>query len=200
MKMQLQDIVDFCEGRLNGEEFGKALLEPGTEALFEDSPPIPPYTQSHAHGMVYYYLIEQDYKNIDNLLDIQDCLSQLLQKKGIGVARGNQMDKLHSIAMDAQPAWLNAPGSYVSTLLKVLSGTDKEKRIALKKLLLEKFRYMNKPPRWPHQSPALWPVVDNEPLLFVGQMDVTPLSHDLAQLYIFFDERDGSFKNIVQNR
>jgi len=198
--MQLQDIIDFCEGRLNGEAFEKALLKPGAESLFEDSPPIPPYTKSHAHGMVYYYLIEQDYKDVGNLLNVQDCLVQFLQKKGIEVVRDNQIDKVHSIALDAQPAWLNAPIHYVSYLLEGLDGTDKEKKAALKKLLLGKFRYMTKPPKWPHQSPALWPVADNEPLLFVGQMDVTPLSHDLAQLYIFFDKRDGSYKTIVQSR
>ena len=182
--MEIQDIVDFCEGRLAAAVFEKKLMAPEAEAVFEDSPPIPPYTQSHGRGMVYYYLIEQNYKDVTSLLNAQDCLTRFLKKKGISVEQSQDVERLHTLLLNAQPAWLNAPTDYASGLLGELSGTRKEQQGQLKKLLLERFRYMKKPPKW--LQDAVWPIIDGKPLVFVGQMDISPLSHDQAQLYVFF--------------
>lgn len=193
--MKVQDIIDFCEGSLLPDAFHAELMKPDAEKLFEDSPPIPPYAKSS--GMVYYYLIEQDYNNIGNLLNVQNCLVQFLQKKGVSVSPSEDFDKLYNITLKAQPSWLSAPQDYLSFLLKGKKGSDAEKINYLKEQLLSNFQYMKKPPRWV-QAPA-WPIIDGNPLFFVGQMDITPLSHDKAQLFVFYDKKYEKFHNIVQN-
>ena len=94
--MRLQDVVDFCEGKLAPAQFEQILMTPDAEELFADSPPIPPYTPPHARGMVYFYLIEQDYKNTACLLDIQSCLTQFLREKGVEVVPGPQAGALYN--------------------------------------------------------------------------------------------------------
>ena len=195
--MQMQDVIDFCEGRLSADKFYAELIGPEAESLFENSPPIPPYTKSHEHGMLYYYLIEQNYKNIGDLLDVQACLVQFLQKKEIPVTPSKEIDRLHSLMLKAEPPWLRVPGEYISSLLKDKEGTDKELASYLKEELKQKFKYLKKPPRW--LQDALWPIHNGVPLLFIGQLDVSDLYHDHSQVYIFFDSRDKAYHEIVQS-
>lgn len=195
--MRIQDIIDFCEGKLSAGKFCNALMEPEAEKLFENSPPIPPYTQSHGHGMLYYYLIERNFDNVGDLLNVQDCLVQFLQKSGFAVTPSKDINTLHSLTLKAQPSWLRAPEEYVSRLLKDKDGTDAEKLSYLKEVLREKFKYMKKPPKW-LQSPE-WPIHDGIPLVFIGQLDVSGLYHDSSQVYVFFDNERRTFHEVVQS-
>ena len=195
--MQMQDIIDFCEGRLPADTFYAALVEPEAEKLFADSPPIPPYTQSHGFGMLYYYLIEQNYKDIGAIVNVQDCLVQFLEKKGISVHPSKETARFHCLMLKAQPSWLAVPSAYLSDVLKDKVGTDKELVSYLKETLKQNFKFLKKPPQWV-QSPA-WPIHDGVPLLFVGQLDVSALYHDHTQLFIFFDNNKKVFHEFVQS-
>lgn len=193
--MQLQDLVDFCEGRLSAEVLYQALLGPDAEALFADAPSIPPYAQGQ--GMVYYFLIEQDFTRPGDLLNVQSCLIEFLRHKGLAVTPSHGAERLYNILLKAQPAWLNAPESYIQALLQGHEGTEAEQVAYLKAVLREKFVCMKKPPKW--LQDAKWPMADGEPLMFVGQMDISPLLHDSAQLYVFYDARSGQFHHIAQS-
>ena len=52
-----------------------------------------------------------------------------------------------------------------------------------KKIIKEYFICMDKYPKW-LQEPD-WPIVDNIPAMFLGQLDISKLKHDTTYLYIF---------------
>jgi len=66
----------------------------------------------------------------------------------------------------------------------------------LKEKIKTDFRYLKKQPKW-LQSPE-WPVENGKPMVFLGQIDISELSHDDAQAYLFFDEERKTFYTITQ--
>lgn len=195
LSVELQDIIDFCEGRLSPDHFYTLVQKSDAEVLFDDAPSIPPYTQSR--GMLHYYLIEQNYQKIEAVLNVQDCLTRFLEEKNIKIKPEKDTMELFDIVLKAQPPWLDLPSEYVASLLKGTENLDAGKKVSyLKNILKEKFKFMKKPPKW-LQSPA-WPIHDGIPLFFIGQLDVSELYHDKAQLYIFWDKAKERFHEVVQ--
>jgi len=52
-------------------------------------------------------------------------------------------------------------------------------------------------PKW--LQGARWIFIDEEPLLFVGQLDITEMRHDTSRLYVFLDEKTGIYHTIEQS-
>ena len=52
------------------------------------------------------------------------------------------------------------------------------------------------PPKW-LQEPE-WPLADDVPMVFVGQVDIRGLGHDTGQAYLFFDAQQQRFHTVSQ--
>ncbi len=112
--------------------------------------------------------------------------------------KATDAENLYGIILAAQPAWLDANPKWVKEELIAKSGgqTGNQLKKWLRERLLERFRYVAKPPRW-LQSPS-WPMGDKGPLVFLGQFDVRGYFHDDAVVYVFQDPDSGECKSIVQ--
>jgi len=62
--------------------------------------------------------------------------------------------------------------------------------------LVERFKCADKPPKW-IQSPS-WPMNENGPLVFLGQMDIKDYFHDSASAYVFYDPNSGEYETVIQ--
>jgi hypothetical protein len=103
------------------------------------------------------------------------------------------------LVISAQPEWLDPPSDDVRELLGQVRTLPSESRSeALRNRFEERFTYLTHPPRW-IQDPAEWPSIAGSPLVFVGQLDVSPLSHDVSDLFVFLDPRTGGVTTITQS-
>jgi len=60
-----------------------------------------------------------------------------------------------------------------------------------------RFRFLQQPPEW-IQGPPHWPMVDNRPMVFLGQFDVNGYFHDAASVYVFHDGETGRYETMDQ--
>ena len=79
--------------------------------------------------------------------------------------------------------------------------TNLRRATTFKKIIKEYFICMDKHPKW-LQEPD-WPIVDNIPAMFLGQLDISKLKHDTTYLYIFWDKKNRQIYkkvNTVSNK
>lgn len=191
-----ETIKAFVEASMSVEDFEKKIYSnKAIESLLRDEKNLPGYI---AEPDLYAYVIGQNYSRIGSVFNVQTILSELLNKKNIKHEFSNKYSDLFELILKVQPKWLDLPAEYFSELI---SGREHLKPKELKDYLKEKikadFRCLKAIPKW-LQSPQ-WPIHEGLPLIFVGQIDISGLSHDAAQLYIFFDDRNGEFFTISQS-
>jgi len=58
------------------------------------------------------------------------------------------------------------------------------------------FRCLGEPPEW-IQEPD-WPINENGPLVFLGQLSVLNYFHDESAAYVFHDPTTGGCETIIQ--
>jgi hypothetical protein len=190
-------IKDYVEGRISPVQFRDELYkDPSFEDYFKDSKPIPPYTSS-GYG-IYLYLLERDFKSITDIINTQDMLSQFLFSKGITNKPDTKILHKSDLISKAQPKWLDLAPDYIECLLNEAGNLEgKELTNWLKKAIAERFICISVPPKW-LQSPN-WPIENNTPLVFVGQLDISKISHDTSYLYIFFNPMQKEYKQVIQS-
>ena len=96
--------------------------------------------------------------------------------------------------LEAIPNWIPADMGYLNSLY------DKYKpktATTFKKIIKEHFICMDKYPKW-LQEPD-WPIVDNIPAMFLGQLDISKLKHDTTYLYIFWDKKTDRYIEVIQS-
>ncbi|WP_338509919.1 hypothetical protein VRC22_24385 [Pseudomonas poae] len=74
--------------------------------------------------------------------------------------------------------------------------SQKDLQSWLKEKIKTDFRCHKTQPKW-LQGPE-WPIENGKPMVFVGQLDISELSHDSAQAYLFFDDDKKTFHTITQ--
>ena len=194
---KLKPLIDFVEGTLTAAEFEKTVYSPDFEDAVAGAPP--PQDSAGEFESLYLFVISRNFHDIGDMYELQNALERYLWQKGINVTPRNNFKELHDLMLVVQPAWLDISSGYFERLLEQ-AGERKGKALKdfLKKKILDDYRCLDKKPKW-LQSPQ-WPVEEGIPLVFVGQLDVTPLSlfHDLSQLYVFFNEKTKGFVHIVQ--
>ena len=146
------------------------------------------------------YILQQEPSSLTAQINVRDALSQFLLAKG----RTHVVDKgtaqLYDIILRQTPGWVDLPDHFLTRLTGKAVDLPDRKAVAnmVKDEIEASFRYLRKPPKW-LQSPA-WIIVDERPLVFVGQMDLGRLKHDVAQVYVFFDEAKSEVRTITQVR
>lgn len=190
-------ILSCVEGKLSSERFKNELYSnKELEHVLSENVRIARYIDNA--GGLFLYLLSLDLDSPAGKLNLISSLSLFLEAKGITFVACKEAEKNFDLLLKIQPKWLNIPDDYLKKLVscnKNVSGKELEK--TLKLTIKEKFRYLKKPPKW--LQSAHWPIEENEPLIFVDQVDVSKLSHDEAQLYIFYNEKTGAFITIKQS-
>ena len=96
--------------------------------------------------------------------------------------------------LEAIPNWIPADMGY----LNFLYDKYKPKTVTtFKKIIREHFICMDKHPKW-LQEPG-WPIIDNIPAMFLGQLDISKLKHDTTYLYIFWDKKTDRYIEVIQS-
>jgi hypothetical protein len=189
-------IKNYLEGSLSPQDFQKELYyNKDMEDLLSKETQIPPYTNSQN---AFLYLIEIDILLPSGEFDSKDLLSKLLTKKNISFSLNNEYKKKYDLFMKIQPRWLNLTEPYFQFIFnkhKDKSGIELER--ALKLEIKNDFKFLKNKPRW-LQSPV-WPTVENKPLFFIGQLDITEIRHDISYLYIFLDEKNNTYMTFEQS-
>ena len=198
---ELQVILDFVSGATTPEAFGHELRKrPEFGDLLDDAAelPNPSYITIAGCANTYAFLLKLDFARLGGALNAQGALQQFMDRRHIPYVRTNEYSSLHSLLLEAQPAWLDVDTEFLRT--HVLAHAPELKKAALKAWvrarLLEMFRFASKPPRW-IQSPA-WPIQDNRPLVFLGQFTVKDYFHDEAAVYVFHDPVTGDCQSVIQ--
>jgi hypothetical protein len=193
----LATIVAFVEGRLATEEFEQKLYhDPEIERVLNDDPTLRPGT--YVGSSAFLFAIEQDFKSPSGVLNVHGALQDFLERRQIPFKPTKVHDELHKILLDAQPRWLDAPVRWLKDhVLPAAEGLKgKELRAWLRARLLELFKYRSKPPKW-IQGPN-WPINENGPLVFLGQLPITDYFHDDAAVYVFLDPKTGTCETVIQ--
>lgn len=189
-------IKNYLEGSLSPQDFQKELYyNKDIENLLSEETQIPPYTNSQN---VFLYLIEIDILLPSGEMDSKDLLAKFLTKKNVSFSLNTDYKKKYDLFMKIEPRWLNLTEPYFQIIInkhKDKTGIELEK--ALKLEIKNDFRFLKSKPRW-LQSPD-WPTVENKPLLFIGQLDITQISHDISYLYIFLDEKNNTYITFEQS-
>ncbi|MBT2371589.1 hypothetical protein [Pseudomonas fluorescens] len=191
----IEIIKQFVEGSISPKAFEeKVYADSAVEALLKGENNLPAYI---IEPDLYTYAISQNYLNLECIYNIQTLLSGVLNKKGIAHTVEKKYEDLFNLTLKVQPKWLSLPSDYLSMLIEEQKNlSPKELQSWLKEKIKSDFRYLKTPPKW-LQSPE-WPIEGGKPMVFLGQLDISELSHDLAQAYLFFDEGKKTFHTITQ--
>lgn len=197
MDESLASIVAFVEGHIEPADFEKRLYnDPTIEAVLNDDPTLKPGT--YIGTSTFHFVIQQDFESPGGVLNVHGALSQFLERKQIPFLPTKSYAKLHEIILQAQPRWLDVPADWLKkNVLSAAEGRNgKELRDWLRARLLELFKYREKPPKW-IQSPN-WPIAENGPLVFLGQLKIPNYFHDEAAAYVFHDPKTGRCETVIQ--
>jgi hypothetical protein len=188
-------IKQFVEGRISPRAFEQCLhTDAALQVLLEGERNLPAYV---AECDLYLYLISQDYESLACIYNVQTLLSERLDVQGIAHAVDDSHERRFTLALNAQPKWLSLPPAYISRFMADHDALDpKALKTALKAAITRDFRYLKAPPKW-LQEPE-WPLADDVPMVFVGQLDIRGLGHDTGQAYLFFDAQQQRFHTVSQ--
>ena len=193
---QLDVLVSFAEGRLDGPVLDAALATEEMKALLSvfEAARYPALTNH------YRRLNSQDRTTLGGLVNSEGIIEDFLQKAEVAFTPAKRYGSLHRLILKAVPDYLDPPREFMTEKVvptdDELSETKKTKII--KDRLKELFKYLDKPPKW-IQSPD-WPIRDGKPLIFIGQLsvDAPELFHDRGAAYLFYDPGKGNFETVAQ--
>lgn len=193
---KLDLVVGYVEGKISPEEFQKHLYsDKELEHVLSKDVRIMPYTKD---GNMYLYLIQSDLISPRGGLNSQEALSRFLDMEGVPHTKNEAPDKIFSILLKAQPKWLDIPDFYLKEILPSDMNQKQDDIISyIRNRIGEKFTFLNKPPKW-LQSPR-WMFTNGHPLKFIGQLDISGIRHDDAQLYVFYDDGSKEFLTLEQS-
>ncbi len=188
-------IKQFVEGRISPRAFEQHLhADTALQALLEDERSLPAYV---AEPDLYLYLIGQDYQSLEGIYNVQTLLSEWLDRQDVAHVADNSHQQRFTLALKAQPKWVSLPPVYIDRFMAGHAALDpKALQSALKEAIKRDFRCLKAPPKW-LQAPE-WPLADDMPMVFVGQLDISGLAHDVGQAYLFFDAQQQRFHTVSQ--
>ena len=198
MREELKTVVAFVEGSLDAKEFQRRLYanSAGFEEVLNNDPDL---STGYLDQGVYLFIVQQDFDHFCDVLNVHGALQNYLARNGIASDATGAYSKFFRLLLEAQPGWLSVVESDYF-LKEVLPGAGKRSGNELKEWiheqLLERFQYVKVPPNW-IQGPD-WPITDNGPLVFLGEVEVDGYFHDDAAAYVFYDAATCTCETILQ--
>lgn len=189
-------IKDYLEDNLSAKAFQKEVYyNRDVEILLSENIDIPPYTNG---GNAYIYLLEIDLLSPSGEINGKDLLSSFLRIKGVGFNINNKHEEIYDILHKVIPSWISIDDNYSRYLIeKYKDNEGRELQELLKREINSSFKFLKKKPKW-LQSPN-WPIKNDRPLCFVGQIDISNLKHDTSFLYVFFDSESNEYITFEQS-
>jgi hypothetical protein len=192
-----QQIVAFVEGRLKPRELEQMLYHDSEMQQLLQAERVPSEEGEPGEDM-YTFLIQRDFADPGDLLDVQELLSSWLQRRGAACKPTDAYRERYDMLLRAQPDWLDVDLNWLEQYVIPEAGglTGPELEEWLRARLLAMFRCVGEPPEW-IQDPD-WPINENGPLVFLGQLSVFDYFHDEAAAYVFHDPTTGACETIIQ--
>lgn len=194
---QLETLVDFIEGRIDGSALDAALATAEMRALlglFEDSRyPATTNTFRKLHNGA-------NRTSLGGLVNTEGIIEAFLRQADVPFNPVHRFGNLYSLILSAVPDYVDPPMEFIIDQILPADNTlsDAAKKKLIKQRVKELFRYVEKPPRW--IQGADWPIRNGHPLVFIGQLpvDAPELFHDKGAVYVFFDTVGSGFETVAQ--
>jgi hypothetical protein len=193
----LTTLRGFAAGELQPQEFRDRLYsDPGFESFLANDPKLDP--TNYVHGSVYRFLLECDFDDPVGILDAHGAVCDFLDRNGHDYKKTGKYADFYDLVLRASPDWLAADPKYVQDQImpEAAGRTGHALQRWLTEQLLEKYRYVSKPPEWV-QGPC-WPHGAAGPLVFLGQLEIAGYFHDFGTVYVFHDPATGECQTIIQ--
>jgi hypothetical protein len=193
----LNVLRQFAAGEIGPSEFRDRLYSnPGFESFLANDPNLGP--ANYVGRSAYLFLLECDLDTTDGVLDAHGAICDFLDRNGYEHTRTSRYADFHDLVLQVSPGWVDPDLKFVQDLITSEAGgrTGDELKEWLAGKLLEKYRYVSKPPEW-IQNPC-WPHGATSPLVFLGQIEVAGYFHDFASVYVFHDPATGGCQSIIQ--
>lgn len=189
-------IKEYVEGSLSPHNFQKELYyNKDIENILSEETQIPSYIKTEN---LFYALLEIDLLCPSGALDSKSMLALFLEKRNISFVYNNSASKKYNLFLKIQPNWLSLNESYFQLIMeKYKNEKGKNLEKALKLQIKKDFKFLKNRPKW-LQSPE-WPIINNKPLFFIGQIDITEIRHDTSYLYIFWDVHTQKYTTLEQS-
>lgn len=193
----VEKVIAYVGGEIPLKQFYDDVMHdlPLQEYL-EQAVSVPPYSDA---GNLFLYLMGQDPASAGADLNIRDAMSGYLTTLGIEHRVDAAAGDNFGIVLDAAPAWVVLPGEYIDGLIRAFppDASRAERLKMARERIAADFRYVKKRPKW--LQDAVWPFEKGKPMIFVGQLDLTELRHDDAQLYVFVEADGPGVRTIEQS-
>ena len=188
-------IKEYVEGSLSPQNFQKELYyNKDIENILSEETQIPSYIKT---VNLFSALLEIDLSCPSGELDSKSMLALFLEKRNISFVYNNSASKKYNLFLKIQPNWLSLNESYFQLIMeKYKNEKGKNLEKALKLQIKKDFKFLKNRPRL--QSPE-WPIINNKPLFFIGQIDITEIRHDTSYLYIFWDVHTQKYTTLEQS-
>lgn len=195
----LETIKGFVAGEIAPCEFRDRLYQDEEfETLLTDDPNLEASNYAYRYGSAYHFVIAQDFDDPAGVLNAQGALSDFMDRNKIEYSTTKRYGDFYDLLLSAQPPWLAIDTKYIVDHMMPdagqRSGVELRDWLALE--FERRFRYLRHPPVW-IQSPD-WPIHDNRPLVFLGQLKVNNYFHDRAAVYVFHNPHTGHCESITQ--
>jgi hypothetical protein len=193
----LTTLRSFAAGELKPCEFRERLYaDPGFVSFLANDPKLD--LTNYVKGSAHQFLLECDFDEPGGILNAHGAVCDFLDRNGYKYKKTDKYASFHELVIKASPHWLAADLRYVQDMIMPDADgrTGHELHIWLTEQLLEKYRFISKPPEW-IQGPC-WPHGEAGPLVFLGQLEVDGYFHDFATVYVFHDQVTGNCETIIQ--
>ena len=135
-----EKIIEYLEGRMSLSDFyAQVLHDEALQTFLEQDASIPPYTNA---GNLFLYIMDEDVSEPATDISLRDALSKLLTALGVEHQTDTSSRKNYGLVLDASPAWLLLPESYIKTLIAGFEtlGGKQEKLAFAKDKIAKDFR------------------------------------------------------------
>ena len=153
---------------------------------------------NYVGGSAFQFLIACDFGATTGVLDAQGAITDYFNRNHIAYEAKSDARDLVNLMLSVLPRYVDPNVDWLIARYSKLNewrGKETSKRL-LRSKIAEDFRFLTKPPDW-IQSPH-WPIGDDAPYIFFGQIKVERFFHDSAAVYVFFEERSGRTENVIQ--
>jgi hypothetical protein len=193
----LQPIVAFVEGRLAPRELEQVLYHDAALQQQLQAECVPAELSDLGED-VYAFLIQRDFADPGDLLDMHEMLARWLELRGAACKPTEVFHERYGLLLRVQPDWLDVDLNWLEQYVVPQAGglAGAELEAWLRNRLLELFRCIGEPPEWIQD--ADWPINENGPLVFLGQLSVLNYFQDEAAAYVFHDPTTGACETIIQ--
>jgi hypothetical protein len=193
------DLQRFIAGEITASDFEQLLY--ANADVFEkylSQDPNLKRSNNYVGSSVFHYLLNCNFTTPTGNLNAIGAIRDYFERNQIPYKIENSASKLHKFVLSSLPSYVNADIDWIVSRYchhaewnDVLTSKD-----WLKRKIEEDFPFVSKPPKW-IQSPA-WPIKNNCPLVFFGQIPLEKYFHDKAAVYVFYDRTTGSCENVIQ--